>query len=186
MIDRVIFNLFFPFPLSSRSCVPVPPESVARQSRSTPARFQIRCSAVPNGWPPRRLSPNRYSYPVRHHPRPYQVFYQCHRLLCRMVEHSRPKFFGHIDDRCRIFPIRDTRGRRFHCAITAVRHSFEHSTGMVLLTGFVTHLRMIYRLFLIEYQNILVLSQGHTVGIEMPRHPIFLPHEVVPPHFGLG
>ena len=44
---------------------------------------------------------------------------------------------------------------------------------------------MIDRLPLVEDKNVLMLAQRHTFSVEMSRHAVFLPDEVVPPQLRL-
>ena len=48
-----------------------------------------------------------------------------------------------------------------------------------------THLRIIDRLTVIEYNDVLMFPQRHTPCVEMTAYPVLLPHEIVSPFIGL-
>ena len=117
---------------------------------------------------------------------PYQVFHQCHRLLCRVIERSRLVFLRHEDDRSRVFVVGDAYRRQLHRSVAAAGEPFRLAPPVVPpLRRAGCHLRMIDRLPLVEYEDVLVLPQRHTFRVEMPRYTVFLPHEIIPPQTGL-
>ena len=102
-----------------------------------------------------------------------------------MIETSRFELPWNADYGSRIFPVGDMRPCRLHCAITVVGRPFEHASGMIFLSRFITHLRVIDRQLLIEHYDVLMLTQRHTVGVQVPAYTVFHPHEVVFPQVGL-
>ena len=117
----------------------------------------------------------------------YQVFDQCDRLLCRVVERSFPVLFRNADHRRRILVVRHSHGRHLHLPVAAVGELGGCAAAMVApLRQARSHLRMIDRLMPVEDNDVFVLAQRHPVGVEMSRYTVFLPHEVVTPQCGLG
>lgn len=73
-----------------------------------------------------------------------------------------------------------------HRSVAPVGKSFRLASPVVSpLRRARYHLRMIDRLPLVEDEDVLVLAQRHTFGVEMPRHAVFLPYKIVPPQLGL-
>ena len=116
----------------------------------------------------------------------YQVLYQGYRLLRRMIECTGLVFLGYGNDRGRVFVVGNTHRNQFHFTVTAVRETVHLAPSMISpLRKARCHLGMIHRLPVIKHDNVLMLAQGHPVGIQVTRYPVFLPHEVIPPHPGL-
>lgn len=104
-----------------------------------------------------------------------------------MVEGSGLMFLRYLYDRGGIFVIRDADVGHPHIAIAAVGECLA-GTPTVVALRFITrdHLRMVHGQMLVKHKDVLMLSQRHTVGVQVSAGSVLVPDKVIPPHPWLG